>query len=54
MSEVINHICGTCGENHPHILNISALGVGVAGYLMYIKSYLKSKIKLWKNQKLDN
>jgi hypothetical protein len=54
MSEVINHICGTCGENHPHILNVSSILVGVAGYFSYIKSKLKTQIKLWKNQKLDN
>jgi len=50
MSEVINHLCGTCGENHPHLLNISAIGVGVAGYFTYIKSYLKAKIELWKKK----
>jgi len=48
MSEVINHICGTCGENHPHILNVSSILVGVAGYFSYIKSKLKTQIKLWK------
>jgi len=50
MSEVINHICGTCGENHPHILNISAVLVGVAGYISYIKLVIKTKIELWKNK----
>ena len=47
MIEVIKHTLGMCGENHPHLLNISALGVGVAGYFSYIKSTLKIKIKLW-------
>jgi hypothetical protein len=47
MSEILNHICGTCGENHPTLLNISAIGVGVAGYFSYIKSTIKTKIKLW-------
>jgi hypothetical protein len=47
MSEVINHICGTCGENHPHIFNLSALLVGVAGYFSYIKFAIKNKLKLW-------
>jgi hypothetical protein len=50
MSEVINHICGTCGENHPHIFNFSALLVGVAGYFTYIKSIIKTKIQLWKRK----
>jgi hypothetical protein len=48
MSEIINHICGTCGENHPHIFNLSALLVGIAGYFSYIKSLIKLKLKLWK------
>lgn len=48
MSEVINHICGTCGENHPSMLNISSILVGVAGYFSYIKSKLETQIKLWK------
>jgi hypothetical protein len=50
MSEVINHICGTCGENHPHILNISSIGIGVVGYFSYIKETIKTKIKLWKHK----
>jgi len=37
MGEVINHICGTCGENHPSILNFSALAVVFAGYFSYIR-----------------
>jgi hypothetical protein len=48
MGEVINHICGTCGENHPSILNFSALAVVFAGYFSYIKCKIKS---LWKKQK---
>lgn len=47
MIEVIKHSLGMCGESHPHLLNLSALGFGVAGYFSYIKSYLKTKIKLW-------
>lgn len=47
MIEAVKHVFGFCGENHPHILNISAIGVGAAGYFLYIKLYLKSKIKLW-------
>jgi hypothetical protein len=47
MSEVINHICGTCGENHPHLLNLSAIGVGIVGYISYIKFAIKNKLKLW-------
>jgi len=52
MNDIINHLCGVCGENHPHLLNISALGFGVAGCFSYIKLYLKSKIKLWKHKNL--
>jgi len=37
MGEVINHICGTCGENHPHLLNLSALLVVFGGYFSYTK-----------------
>ena len=44
MIEVIKHTLGMCGENHPHLLNISVIGVGIAGYFSYIKSYLKSKL----------
>lgn len=47
MIEVIKHTLGMCGENHPHLLNISAFGVGVAGYFSYIKLYFKTKTKLW-------
>jgi len=50
MSEVINHLCGVCGENHPHLLNISALGLGIAGYFTYIKLIIKTKIQLWKKK----
>jgi len=48
MSEVINHLCGTCGESHPHIFNISSILVGVVGCFSYIKSTIKTKIELWK------
>jgi hypothetical protein len=50
MSEVIGHLCGACGEGHPHLLNLSPFLVGVAGYFAYIKSTLKTKIKLWKRK----
>jgi hypothetical protein len=49
MTEVINHIFGTCGENHPHVFNLSALGIGIIGYFSYIKFKIKS-IFLWKNK----
>ena len=45
MGEVINHICGTCGENHPSIITLPALLVAIAGYFTYIKCKIKS---LWK------
>ena len=45
MGEVISHVCGACGENHPHLLNISALFVAFAGYYSYIKCKIQS---LWK------
>ena len=47
MIEVIKHTLGMCGENHPHLLNVSVLGVGVAGYFSYIKFTIKNKLKLW-------
>ncbi len=50
MSEVINHLCGTCGESHPHLLNISPILVGVIGYFSYIKLLIKTKIELWKHK----
>jgi len=46
MEEVVKHICGACGENHPHLLNISALLVAFGGYISYIKYKIKS---LWKH-----
>jgi len=46
MGEVLTHICGACGENHPHLLNISAILVGFVGYISYIKSKINS---LWNN-----
>lgn len=45
MEEVVKHICGVCGENHPHLLNISAILVGFIGYISYIKLKIQS---LWK------
>lgn len=52
MGEVISHVCGTCGENHPHLLNISAIIstilVVFGGYYSYIKCKIKSI--LWKKQ----
>lgn len=53
MIEVIKHSLGLCGENHPHLLNLSIIGIGIAGYLTYIKSLLTIKIKLW-NKKNKN
>lgn len=50
MSDVIGHLCGICGDNHPSLLNISPILVGVAGYFSYIKLTLKTKIKLWKHK----
>jgi len=49
MIEVIKHSLGMCGENHPHLLNFSAIMFGVAGYFSYIKYKFKS-IFLWKNK----
>jgi hypothetical protein len=48
MLEIIKHSLGICGENHPHLLNMSALILGAAGYFAYIKSSIKLKLKLWK------
>ena len=45
MGEVINHICGTCGEPHPHLLNISGILVAVGVYFSYIKCKI---VSLWK------
>lgn len=50
MSEVIRHICGMCGESHPHLLNLSTIGFGVLGCFSYIKSTIKTKIELWKRK----
>lgn len=47
MGEVIEHVCGACGENHPHLLNISAFFVAIGGSISYIKYKIKS---LWKKQ----
>jgi hypothetical protein len=49
MNEIINHICGVCGENHPNILNLSTIIVGITGYFSYIIFKIKS-IFLWKNK----
>jgi hypothetical protein len=48
MGEVISHVCGACGENHPHLFNISALLVVFGGYYQYIKCKITS---LWKTHK---
>ena len=48
MEEVLRHAVGACGENHPHLFNLSALLVGFVGYISYIKIKLKS---LWSNNK---
>jgi len=45
MGEVINHICGTCGEHHPSLITLPALLVVFGGYYSHIKAKIKS---LWK------
>jgi hypothetical protein len=45
MGEVVSHLCGACGENHPHLLNLSALLVAFVGYVSYLKCKIRS---LWK------
>jgi hypothetical protein len=52
MIEIINHIFGTCGENHTNLLNLSGIGLGISGYLSYIILIIKTKFKLWKNNNL--
>ena len=51
MGEVVSHVCGACGENHPHLLNISAIIstilVVFGGYVSYINCKIKA---LWKNK----
>jgi hypothetical protein len=47
MGEIVSHVCGACGENHPHLLNLSALLVVVGGYISYIKCKITS---LWTNK----
>ena len=37
MGEVIGHLCGTCGENHPSLLTLPALLVVFGGYFAYTK-----------------
>ena len=37
MGEVIGHLCGTCGENHPSLLTLPALLVAIAGYFSYFR-----------------
>lgn len=48
MEEIVKHGLGMCGENHPHLLNISAVFVAFVGYLSYIKFKIKS---IWNNNK---
>ena len=50
VNDIINHLCGTCGEGHPHLLNLSSMLVGVVGYFSYIKETIKTKIELWKHK----
>ena len=45
MGEVIGHLCGTCGENHPSLLTLPALLVVFGGYFSYIKCKIKSLCK---------
>jgi len=44
MEDVINHICGCCGDAHPSLLNISPILVAFGGYFSYIKYKIKSKL----------
>jgi hypothetical protein len=48
MFEFIKHSLGLCGEGHASLLTCSPLIIGGIGYFAYIKSKLKSKLKLWK------
>jgi hypothetical protein len=47
MGEVVSHLCGACGENHPHLLNLSALIVAFGGYISYFKYKITS---IWTNK----
>ena len=47
VEEVINHICGTCGDAHPSLITFPALLVAIGGYFSYIKCQIKS---LWKKE----
>ena len=56
MGEVVSHVCGACGENHPHLLNISAIIstilVVFGGYISYISKkftgFYKNKLFILK------
>lgn len=45
MGDVIGHLSGTCGENHPSIITLPALAVVFGAYFSYLKYKIKS---LWK------
>jgi len=45
MNDVIGHLIGTCGENHPNLLTTSSIGVGISGFFSYIILIIKSKLK---------
>jgi hypothetical protein len=42
MEEVINHICGTCGDSHPSLITFPALLVVIGSYLSYIRCRIKA------------
>jgi hypothetical protein len=49
MTEVVKHLLGICGDNHPSLLNASPFIIGVIYYFSLIKYKIKSlcnKIKL--------
>lgn len=45
MGEIVSHVVGACGDHwHPNLLNISAITVGFAGFISYIKVNI---LRLW-------
>jgi hypothetical protein len=44
VEEVINHICGTCGDAHPSLITFPALLIAFGVYFSYIKCKVKSAI----------
>lgn len=48
MAEVIRHIFGLCGDNHPSIMTLlggSTIVVGIKAYWKYFISSLKTLLK---------